>query len=134
MLTLNDLLTSSGRYPDRANSPELTDRMKNQGAHLLDAVNDLMFALGVKLYTVSSGFRPTSINSQIKNASKQSLHMKCEAVDLLDRDGSLAKLIATRPDLLITYQLWLEDPAATKGWTHLDIGTRKDRPIRIFKP
>jgi hypothetical protein len=62
-----------------------------------------------------------------------------KAIDIKDdKDQKLASLILSNPQLLKKYDLWLEDPAHTKGkntnWVHLDVGTRKDRDLRMFKP
>jgi hypothetical protein len=65
--------------------------------------------------------------------------MTGKAIDILDdKPQSLANKILTNPDLLKKYDLWLEDPAHTKGkntnWVHLDMGNRTERPLRMFKP
>lgn len=118
---------------------ELTQEIINNINCLLDKVNLLLFELGVKEAKVSSGWRPAAINSATPNAAKRSLHMTGKAIDILDnKEQSLANLIVSKPELLKNYELWIEDPAHTKGkntnWVHLDIGARKDRPLRMFKP
>lgn len=139
MITLQDLLTSKGRYPDRAKSPELTDELKANGEQLIKKVVALLTELGIKSVDISSGFRTAAANGATSNAAKKSLHMRCMAIDLLDdKDQSLGKLILSKPELLKKHGLWLEDLTATRGkntnWVHLDIGQRADRPIRVFKP
>jgi hypothetical protein len=139
LITLEALLTSSNRYPDRANSPDCTDEVKKNGALLINRVNALLNELGVTSVDVTSGFRTASSNAQVANAAKRSLHMQGKAVDLLDdKEQTLAKLVDSRPDLLKKYDLWLENPDFTKGkntnWVHLDMGTRTDRPSRKFNP
>lgn len=139
LLTLNDVVTASNKYPDRAKSPELTDEVKSNINDLITRVNALLTELGVKQVTVSSGFRPSAVNAAIANAAKKSLHTQGKAVDLLDdKAQTLANLIAKSPNLLKKHDLWIEDPSATKGqstnWVHLDCGVRKDRPSRSFKP
>jgi hypothetical protein len=124
---------------EKTHTSELNQEIINNINELLDKVNALLFELGIKKATVSSGWRPPTINANVTNAAKKSLHMTGKALDILDDSNqSLAKLILTRPDLLIKYSLWLEDPAATKGkntnWVHLDMGTRRDRALRVFKP
>lgn len=135
MLKLEDLLSSSGKYPERAKSEELTDDLKKNGEILLERVNTLLLSLGITTVAVSSGFRPSSVNSKITNAAKKSLHMLCKAVDIEDSEGKIAQAIKAKPELLKDHSLWMEDPDSTKGWVHLDISdTRKDRKVRIFKP
>lgn len=135
MLTLNDWVTSSGKYPDRAKSDELTDEVKKNAEALLAVINDFLEELtpGVQ-YKVSSGFRPSGVNSKLPNAAKRSLHMTGLAVDLEDPENELDDLIKSKPELLDKYGLWLEHPDATPKWTHLDKGTRSLRKIRIFHP
>jgi hypothetical protein len=139
MITLQDLITSKGRYPDRANSTELTEELKANGKQLIEKVVALLTELGIKSIDISSGFRTSAANSATPSAAKKSLHMQCKAVDLLDdKAQSLGKLILSKPELLKKHGLWMEDLSATIGkntnWVHLDIGNRADRPIRIFKP
>lgn len=138
---MNDLITlddyTKGRdkqYPD-----EWTEDVKNNAIKLLKIVNSFLNELGIKEAKVSSGFRPAAINGKITNAAKKSYHMTGLAIDILDdKNQDLAKLIASKPDLLRKYNLWLESPASTKGqnsnWAHLDLGKRTDRSSRIFLP
>lgn len=133
-LHLSDLITSSGKYPDRANHPELTPEVISNLEQLLKQVTALLNDLGVDHVEVSSGFRPSTVNANIPNAAKKSLHMIGKAVDLADPTNSLDKLIESHPELLEKHGLWLESPLATPSWAHLDIGTRSARKIRIFIP
>lgn len=124
---------------EKTYASELTQEIINNANELLDKVNALLFDLKVQSASVTSGWRPAAINSQTPNAAKRSLHMIGKAVDIKDDDNqSLGKAILCRPELLKQYGLWIEDLASTKGqntnWVHLDIGTRSDRPLRMFKP
>lgn len=106
---------------------------------LLVQVNAFLTELGVQTANVTSGWRPPQINNQTTNAAKKSAHMIGSAVDILDnKTQDLAHLVASRPDLLKKYNLWLENPQNTKGvntnWVHLDLMTRSDRPSRMFNP
>ena len=75
------------------------------------------------------GFRlPTSTTGSSKSAHKQGM-----AIDLVDHDQHLDKWLDAKPDALIKYDLYREEPASTINWCHL--GTRK--PLsgkRTFKP
>ncbi len=135
MITLKDWVTASGKYPEREKSEDLTDEVKKNAEAFLAVLNDFLEELtpGVE-YKVSSGFRPSSVNSKIPNAAKKSLHMTGLAIDLEDPDDELDKLIQSKPELLDKYGLWLEHPDSTPKWTHLDKGTRTQRKIRIFHP
>lgn len=124
---------------EKTYASELTQEIINNINNLLDKVNILLFELKVTRASVTSGWRPAAVNSQVANAAKRSLHMIGKAVDILDDDNqTLGKAILCRPELLQQYGLWLEDLSSTKGqntnWVHLDIGVRSDRPLRMFKP
>lgn len=116
-------------------TPEILANAKK----LLIQVNALLNDLGIKTGNVTSGWRPAVINAATPNSAKSSYHMTGLAIDILDNaKQDLAHLIASRPDLLKKYNLWLESPLSTKGintsWVHLDLGVRSDRPSRVFLP
>lgn len=139
MITLNDYLTSSGKFPERAKSKELTPELLKNAQSYVDAMNDICTELGVTPPPFSSGFRPLTVNAATVNAAKASYHLKCLAGDFEDdANQTFGKLLASRPDLLRKYGLFLEDLKSTKGkftnWAHTDKGKRADRPSRIFKP
>jgi hypothetical protein len=124
---------------EKTYASELSQEIINNINELLDKVNGLLFDLGVQKGEVSSGWRPAAINAQTANAAKRSLHMIGKAVDIHDdANQTLGKAILCRPELLKNYGLWMEDLASTKGqntnWVHLDIGSRTDRALRVFKP
>lgn len=118
------------QYPNEYEDSYLTNAII-----LLDKINSLLDELGITETTISSGWRPLSVNNKITNASKKSAHMIGKAIDLKDNsDQHLAKLIASQPELLRKYGLFLENPDSTKYWIHLDYLVRADRPSRIFNP
>ena len=139
-ITLQDWITASQRFPERAESPELTDQVLRDAKYLVDQVNALLRALEVdQEIKISSGFRPTAVNNQTTGAAARSGHTRGKALDIMDdQDQSLGKLIASRPDLLRKYDLMLESLKHTKGkwtnWVHLDTVKRPDRPSRTFIP
>lgn len=137
VIKLQDYLTSSGRYPERASSSEITPEVLENAERLLKAVNALLIDLKWdKAVSISSGFRTSIANSSIAGAAKKSAHMTGEAIDLMDdRDQSLCK--ACTREILEKHGLYREDSDYTKGkntnWTHLQ--TRPTRSgSRIFKP
>lgn len=83
---------------------------------------------------VSSGWRPPDINAGTPGAAVRSLHMRCQALDLYDPDGDLDEwLLASAETVLKDLGLWLEHPAATKGWAHIQsVPPRSGR--RVFYP
>lgn len=135
IITEYDIITASGKYPERQYSSELTEEVKNNIKIIKNRVNNLLNELNVKTATVSSGFRPQSVNTKIKNAAKKSLHTQGLAVDLEDVGQFISNKIKNSPELLKKHNLWLENNNYTKTWCHLDASsTRKDREIRIFIP
>lgn len=134
MISLQDYLSASGRYPERVNSAELTPELLKNAENLLERVNLMLVELGIKNVKVSSGFRPLAVNAGVPGSAKKSLHMSCNAIDIHDRDGSLDKLIESRDDLKKKYGLWQESPAATINWCHLDNKNRGVRAKNTFLP
>ncbi len=134
MITYNDIVTASGKYKDRLTSPELTNEVKSNIDKLLKQVNGFLQELGIIEVKVSSGFRPSSVNSTIKGAAKKSQHLLGLAVDLVDLTGDLEKKVSSRDDLLKKYGLWQESPLSTQGWVHLDCKDRGARKLNQFFP
>lgn len=120
----------------------LTPEMEGNLEKLIKAVSRIRHAYGRSL-SVSSGYRPESINSQTVGAAKASAHMMCQAVDIVDKDGSFAKWCLNNLTVLEESGIFLEDPSYTYiindkgervgGWTHLDIRGPKSGK-RVFIP
>lgn len=133
-IKLEDWITSSGKYPERAQSAELTQEVKDNAERLLDKVNQFLLKINfTKDIKISSGFRPTDVNKAVGGA-KKSGHTLGLAIDIVDVNGELDAACILHAPSLREFSLFLEDPASTKGWTHLDIIIRSDRPNRVFKP
>lgn len=112
-----------------------TPEVEANAIKFLAIVGNFLDELGIKEITISSGFRPLAINNKTLHAAKSSYHMLGLAVDLKDNEKKdLAKLVASRPDLLRKYNLFMEDMAHTNYWCHIDLGVRADRPSRVFIP
>lgn len=109
----------------------LTPEMKQNLDKLLIAVNRLRAHWGKPLI-ITSGYRPADINKAIGGAAK-SKHMICAAVDIADPNKELAKWLLQDLSLLEDCQLWMEDPASTSTWVHLQIYPPASGR-RIFKP
>jgi hypothetical protein len=69
----------------------------------------------------NSGWRTPLYNAGVKGAAKNSKHMSAQAIDLDDDDGALDEFLNSDRgrELLTRHCLWMEHPAATKGWCHL---------------
>lgn len=111
---------------------ELTNKMKDDAATLISKVNQLLIAYGHEAI-ISSGWRPYLVNKLISNAAVYSNHTKCLAVDLADPHGDLDNWCMNNLPTLEAVGLWLEHPAATKGWTHLQSVAPRSGS-RIFYP
>lgn len=133
-LKLDDLITASGKYPERKKSFELTPEVIANGEDLIKRVNALFNDLNIDVPKVSSGFRPSVVNSKIANAAKRSAHMIGKAIDLEDPKGELGQLVMLRPDLLKKHGLMLENPQFSKTWIHLDTVYRPPRSNQMFNP
>lgn len=123
---------------DKTYPLEWTPEVEANAIAYLKLLNAFLNDLGITEAKVSSGFRPAAINSATLNSAKKSLHMIGKACDIHDnKNQDLGKLVASRPDLLKKYGLWVESLQSTKGinsWVHIDCGTRSDRPSRAFLP
>lgn len=129
LLTLDAYLMGRNKtYPE-----DYTLEIQCSAQDLIKRVNNLLIALRIDSVTVSSGWRPLMVNQRAGGA-KRSLHMIGKAVDLADPHQELSRCIREHSSLLLDYGLWLEDPAATPVWCHLDTGIRDSRLVRVFKP
>ncbi len=149
-ITLQDWITSSNNYPERANSPELTDIVKSNAQTLCDKVNAFLNDLGwTEMVKLTSGFRTSEVNANTPHAAKHSGHEGQPqgvadneagglAMDIWDdHSQTLYNKVISRPDLLRKYHLFVEDGNHTKGntnWCHIDYRWRPDRASRIFIP
>lgn len=119
---------------DKTHPEEYTPEVSKNIDNLLIALNKFRQAYGKAMY-VTSGFRPAAINKSIGGA-KKSAHQIGLACDFRDHDGDLARfaLEMDKAGKLKEWGLWLENPAKTVGWIHLDIKDRGDRKSNIFNP
>lgn len=134
MLTVFDIVTASGKYPDRYEAEDFTPDVLANIQVTKSKINLILYDLGIRSAVVSSGFRPRNVNEKIATASKKSAHLLGQGVDLEDPKGSIKNAIVKNPHLLAKHGLWMEAPEFTPGWCHLDWCERPERLIRIFKP
>lgn len=83
--------------------------------------------------TVTSGWRPKSVNDATANAAKGSNHLLALAVDIGDPDRTLAQWCVSNPDKLAECGIWIEDPRFTATWLHAQIVQPKSGK-RIYIP
>lgn len=144
MITLNDWITSSNRYPERAQSPELTDEVKKNAENLIAKVNALLQDIGwTEAVSISSGFRPSGVNKNVKGAAKRSAHQSGLALDVfqskpVNKLGLLIREKQKSDKILEKHGLMMESLEATVGvhslWVHLDLVKRSYRASMEFKP
>lgn len=127
MLTLNDYITSCGKWEARRIWSSIA--VNSNAEALLVRVNLLMVEFG-ESRKISSGFRTIDSNRELKNASPYSRHLTGEALDLEDPKGTLKKWLNAR--LLEKFDLFAEDFAETPTWVHLQT-TRPKSGNRIFR-
>lgn len=111
---------------------DYTKEISDNVDKLLIALNKFRAIYG-KPMTVTSGWRPPSVNASIANAAKRSNHMLGLACDFADADGSLDKYCMENLNVLKDLGLYLEHPDATKGWCHLQVVSPKSGN-RVFRP
>lgn len=146
-ITLEDWITSSGRYPERKNSKHLTQEVLAEASLLVKAVNKMLEEIGYdEKISISSGFRPPEVNQNVPGAAKRSAHMTGKAMDIWQpkSDNRLGKLIRKiqdnkgRSGILGLNGLMMESIEVTVGvnssWCHLDTVQRTERPSMEFKP
>lgn len=130
----DDILTSSGKYPERA---KLADAATVLNATLLASkVARMLLSLGYEQpLKVSSGFRPPAVNAATPGAAKRSLHMTGQAVDFEGQElGKFIRSHPRGPEVLRAEGLFMEALEATPTWVHIDMGVRPDRKSREFRP
>lgn len=111
---------------------QLTDDMKEDAAEIVRRANVLLAAFGTER-SMTSGWRPAEVNARVSGAAAKSKHMMCQAIDLADPDGDLDDFCFNNTGTLKSIGLWLEHPAATKGWCHVQIVPPRSGN-RIFYP
>ena len=100
---------------DREIEYPLDEALKQNMKALLSKLDTVRLDWGRPL-SISSGYRPGKYNKAAGGA-KNSAHLSCEAVDVVDATGDLADFLTE--DRLIAYGLYLENPARTPGWLSL---------------
>lgn len=111
---------------DSQYAAELTDEIRAASQDTLQKANLLLarfFAANPAepRRTATSGWRPAQVNASTPGAAKLSNHMRGLAIDIQDENGKLDAWCMS-PDgrsALIDIGLWLESPASTPRWCHV---------------
>ncbi len=120
----------AGRY--ETYKDDLTEQIDDNVDDLLARVNQVRTAYG-KPMTVSSGWRPATINSMVKGAAPKSNHIIGCAIDIADYDGKLWAWCMDNLALITKAGLYLEDKRWTKTWVHFQ-SVQPASGKRIFAP
>lgn len=121
---------------------ELTEAIRANAEETVSRANLLLFYMvkaGVSLVAkegrslVSSGWRPAAVNSATPNAATKSNHLTGRAVDLFDPTGNLDAWCLANQSVLKDIGLWLESPASTPTWCHVQTVAPKSGN-RVFYP
>lgn len=129
MITLEQYF---GGHENSSAAAELTDEKRANAATTVARANMLLDRFGEER-TVNSGWRPAAYNAMVPNAALRSKHITCEAIDLFDPEGDLDSWCMDNKAVLAEIGLWLEHPASTKGWCHVQIVPPKSGN-RVFFP
>jgi hypothetical protein len=139
MITLEEYLMNR----DTTHALEFSPAIRKNALATIDLVNRLLIlakGAGVQIRPrkdgtlTNSGWRPPSLNAKTPGASRTSLHMTGQAIDLHDPDGKIARwCMEGTHKALSDLGLWLEHPDFTPGWCHLQT---KPPPSgnRVFRP
>lgn len=129
----DDIITSSGKYPERAK--QATVLVRSNARIMAAKANMALDELGYTgPRTISSGFRPAIVNAAVGGA-KKSLHMQGLAIDFVGQEiGLLVRSHPNGPEILRKHKIFQESLEHTKTWSHWDLGERADRPSREFLP
>lgn len=117
---------------DKQYPTEYTEEISNNLDKLLIPLNKFRALYG-KIMSVSSGWRPPTLNATVTGAAKKSNHTLGLACDFKDPDGAIDAFCLANLDKLAEIGLWLESPDSTIGWCHLQCVPPKSGN-RVFKP
>jgi hypothetical protein len=99
---------------------EMTPAIEHNAEITVNLANQLLtrFGAGRK---VRSGWRPPSVNAKTRGASRTSLHMSGQAIDLEDEDRQLTKWLFSNVGrtALVQLGLWMEHPTDAPTWVHV---------------
>lgn len=108
-----------------------TDEMQANAIKLINAIRQLEDESGFELI-LTSGYRPTDVNSLVAGAARHSTHCSCEGVDVSDPNGRLGVYLLKHLDLLTELGLYMECPKDAKDHIHLQVRKPKSGN-RVFR-
>jgi hypothetical protein len=117
---------------DKKYASDLTAEVRSSSEKLLYKINSLLQYFG-EYRKVNSGWRPKQLQLEINPRAPNSKHITGNAIDLEDKDGKLKEWCVFNQDKLELEGLYMEDPASTPTWVHLQ-QVAPSSGKRIFKP
>ena len=128
MISKDELLKGrDAQYPS-----DYTQEISDNLDRLLAPMNQIRTAWARPM-TVTSGWRPPSINAATPGAATHSKHMEGLACDIADPDGSLMAWVLSNLSLMQTLGIYFEDFRWTPNWVHFQLGPPASGK-RIFVP
>lgn len=127
MITCEEYLMGNERRFSLSYSPtiehnaQITVELVNQ-LLVAAAIADVRLELNPRTHSfVYSGWRSPEVNADIPGASIKSKHLSGQAVDLYDPEGDLDDWLMTEDGQRTLHDLglWMEHPACTKNWSHI---------------
>lgn len=130
MITLTDYYM--GR--DTAYPMAMTPQIEKNAELTVQLANALLVRFG-QGRKVNSGWRPPQVNERTPGAAVMSKHMTGQAIDLADPEGDLDEWLMSAEGQAVLEELglWMEHPACTKSWTHVQTVPPKSGR-RVFYP
>lgn len=116
MVTAEDVLTSSGRHPERMDW--VSPAVQQNALETAKRVSALLLLFGANRI-LTSGFRDPDSNKRLSNAAPYSRHMYGQAVDIEDTNGALKDFVIAHADALANCGLWDEPHHLTPTWLHV---------------
>jgi hypothetical protein len=117
------IITSEDYFGKQSRIVKPTDDVIANADVLIARVNILLVEVyevnGINPDGINSGWRSANYNAMVPGAAVNSKHITGQAIDLSDPEGELDEFLYKNQGFLVENSLWLEHPAATKGWTHL---------------
>lgn len=115
------------QYPN-----DYTQEVSDNLDKLLVPMNKIRDAYG-KSMSVTSGWRPPSINASTPGAATHSKHMIGLACDISDPDGAVMKWVLENLEMMQDLEIYFEDFRWTPNWCHFQLGAPASGK-RIFVP
>jgi hypothetical protein len=134
LITAEDILTTQGKHPDRAQ--HATEEDAKNAADLASRLNRLFADPEMDWLKNEPEFSDGYRDPGVTYGAKKSAHKEGKAVDVVDKARKLALYLVAHSYLLERYGLWMESPDYTIGkktdWAHLQ--SRPVRGRRVFIP